>query len=306
MSDSFDIAELGATLSLETSGELVLSRHGYSVALPSPLVSNLTGQDPLGRHLIYGVFFGVRLAIDRLACDFDPADERPQKPAQVYHHHEIPSVYGDRLPRLVPDLAIRWFAALTGEQPVTTDWIIDGLSFVYILETGKHLHMLAESDIEQTELTRDKIIRDARHALFYDSYKLKPRDEKRTEAGRVRIFRTVDGVNAGRVMLLPDFDYDAAREHGCFSMPSRDTMVIGRPSAKEFSDEIFERVSQQTDELLASEAFPMCSHVHRMTTDGVERGEFVGDWRLPPLADVTEPVEPPECVTIDKKIGHNR
>ena len=304
MDQAFSIADLADILSLkaEPSGDgLVLARHAHSIVVPSDVAERVRAQDPLGRHLAYGVLFGVRLAIDRLACGFDLADERPEKPAQVYHHHEIPSVYGERLPRLAPLVALRWFAALTGLEPVSTDWIIDGLSFVYILETGKHLHVLAESDIEEMELTRDKILRDARHALFYDSYKLKPRDEERTDAGRVRIFRTVDGLGAGRVMLLPDFDYDAAREHGCFSMPSRDTMIIGRPSAKTYSDEIFSRVSQATEHLVATEAFPLCSHVHRMTADGVDRGEFVGNDCLPPHGETLEELEPPDGITIDTR-----
>lgn len=231
-----------------------------------------------------------------MACGFDLADERPEKPAQVFHHHEIPSVYGERLPRLVPPSTLDWFTALNGEQPVSTDWVIDGLRFVYILETGKFLHLLTESDVEQMDLGRDKILRDARHALFYDSYKLKPRQKERTDEGMVRIFRTSEGVTAGRVMLLPDFDYDAARAHGCFSMPSRDMMVIGRPDSKEHCDAIFERVSEVTEELVESAALPLCSHVHRMTTDGVFEGKFVGDYRLP-AAD--EALGVPSGVTIE-------
>ncbi len=299
MNDGFDIPGLASILSLkaeEKDGAVAFARHGHAVALPERIVELMDAGTPLGRHLAYGVLFGVRLAIDRRACDFDVANERPEQPAQVFHHHEIPSLYGERLPRLVPALAVAWFEALTGQEPVATDWIIDGLRFVYILETGKFLHVLADSDVAHMEMERDKILRDARHALFYDSYKLKPRDEERTDAGRVRIFRTAEGVTAGRVMLLPDFDYDAAREHGCFSMPSRDTMIIGRPSAENTSAEIFERVCEVTADFLASEAFPLCSHVHRMDTGGVRAGEYVGEDELPTFGD---DVLPPDDLIIE-------
>ncbi|WP_168211016.1 hypothetical protein [Persicimonas caeni] len=299
MTDGFTISDLAAILSLETDerdAHVAFGRHGHSVAVPGPVVERFAPATVLGRHLAYGALFGLRLAIDRAACGFDVAQERPEKPAQVYHHHEIPSIYGDRLPRLVPQLTLEWFEALTGEQPVSTGWIIDGLQFVYILETGKFLHVLCESDLEKMELGRDKLIRDARHALFYDSYKLKPREKERTDGGLIRIFRTAEGVTAGRVMLLPDFDYDAARAHGCFAMPSRDTMVIGRPSSKEHSDEVFERVSEVTVDLLDSEALPLCSHVHRMDTDGVSAGEFAGDDKLPASS---EAVSLPDDATIE-------
>lgn len=284
MSDDFDISGLASILSLSTArrdGVLFFSRHGHGVAVPGEVVDAWNPSAPSGRHAAYGALFGLRLAVDRVGCGFDVANERPEMPAQVFHHHEIPSVYGERLPRLVPHTTVAWFTALTGEDPVSTDWIIDGLQFVYILETGKFLHMLCESDLDRMELGRDRILRDARHALFYDSYKLKPRQKERTDAGLVRIFLTSEGVTAGRVMLLPDYDYDAAREHGCFSMPSRDTMIIGRPASKEHCDEIFARVGEVTVELVESEALPLCSHVHRMTTDGVSEGEFVGGYTLP-------------------------
>jgi hypothetical protein len=301
MSEPFDIVELASVLSLESKerdGGLELSRHGYAVSLPASVVDALDARTPVGRHLAYGVLFGIRLAIDRRATDFDVAKERPEKPARVFHHHEIPSVYGDRLPRIVPTLVLRWFAALTGLEPVTTDWHIDGLVFVYILETGKHLHVLTESDMARLQMTRDRLISDARHALFYDAYKLKPRHKERTDEGRVRTFRTVEGLGASRAMLLPDFDYDAARENGCFSIPSRDTMVIGRPEDKEFSEVIFERVSEVTVELVEAEAFPLCSMVYRMTANEVHDAQDTGEHRLP-VTDYDQAVLPPANTQLD-------
>jgi hypothetical protein len=281
---SFDLSSLAAALSLTLTDDrdrVVLSRHGFALTLPAPVVDALDAHTPVGRHLAFGVLFGVRLAIDRSAAGFDLARERPQKPAKVFHHHEIPSVYGERLPRLVPALVLQWFEALTGLAPVTSSWHIDGLHFVYILETGKYLHLLAESDVERLDMTRNRIISDARHALFYDAYKLKPRHKEQTAQGRVRTFRTSEGLGASRAMLLPDFDYDAARESGCFSIPSRDTMVIGRPVDTEFSEVIFERVSKVTAELVESEAFPLCSMVYTMSANEVGEPENVGEHRLP-------------------------
>lgn len=302
MEDSFSVAELAAVLSLSAAssgGDLRLSRHGRSVVVPSSVTGHFEPSTPLGRHLAYGVLFGVRLAIDRVVAQFDVADERPQKPDQVFLPHQMPSIYGERLPRMVTRPTMAWFAALTGAQPVTTDWIIEGLGFVYVLETGKHLHVLADSDLERMDLTRQKIVDDARHALFYDSYKLKPRDKERTDDGLVRIFKTVEGLGASRAMLLPDYDYDAAREHGCFAIPSRDTMIIGRPSDKARAEAVSRRVTELTAQLVDAEAFPLSSMVYPMTSNAALAGDYAGATHLPPADDVVSAVTPPSGVTID-------
>lgn len=297
MQQAFTLTDLADKLSLEfeaDGGPLRVTRHDRQVELPAALGAQLDASTPLGRHLTYAILFALRLSIDRLASDFDMSQERPEKPERVFHPHEMPSMYGNRLPWLVPRLCVEWIEALTDERVVTSDWLVDGLAFVYILETGRHLHVLTEADLAQLDFGREKLLRDARHALFYDSYKLKPRDKKRTEAGLVRIFRTVEGMTAGRAMLLPDYDYDAARERGCFATPSRDTMIIGRPSGREYAEQIFEQVSEICADLVASEPFPLSSMVCRLTTEEVELGEFVAQPPLPAHGAALDDYRPPD------------
>ncbi len=301
MEPPFSISDLADVLSLTATAVddgLRLSRQGYAVTVPADVVGAMDAATPLGRHLAYGVLFGVRLAIDRRACDFDVAHERKKKPAKVFIHTQIPSPYGERLPRLVTTLTLAWYAALSGEEAVTTDWIIDGLRFVYILETGKYLHVLSESDLANMELSRERLVSDARHALFYDSYKLKPRETEPVDGGAVRVFRTSEGLTAGRALLLPDFDYDAAQENGCFAVPSRDTMIIGRPDAKSAADAVCARVAAFAAQMLETEAFPLSSMICRMTSHDVAAGEHTGSVVLPPGDELASRVRPPAGIAL--------
>lgn len=303
MTNTPSISDLADRLALELraqDGRLHISRHGYEVVLPEQLSGRLDASTPAARHQAYGVLFGCRLAIDRRLCDFDLRQERPEKPRQVFHAHEVPSVYGERLPRLVPILAAKWLEALSGCRVFTTPWHVDGLAFVYLLETGKYLHTLCEEDLDKMDLTREKLVRDARHALFYNAYKLKPREKERTDAGLVRIFRTSEGLGASRAMLLPDFDYDAAREHGCFSTPSRDTMIIGRPASVDQSEVIWRRVVELTAEQLGAEAFPLSSMVFRLEPSEVLSGEHAGDSVVPPGEEADQTMQPPAGITLQK------
>ncbi len=307
MTDTPSISDLADRLALALrtqDGRLHLSRHGYEVVLPEQLAGRLDASTPAARHQAYGLLFGCRLAIDRRLCDFDLRQERPEKPRQVFHAHEVPSVYGERLPRLVPILTAKWLEALSGCHVFTTPWHVDGLVFVYLLETGKYLHTLCEEDLGKMDLTREKLVRDARHALFYNAYKLKPREKERTEAGLVRIFRTSEGLGASRAMLLPDFDYDAAREHGCFSTPSRDTMIIGRPASVDDSEGIFRRVLALTAEQLRTEAFPLSSMVFRLRSTEVLPGEHAVDAVVPPDDEANQSMQPPEGITLQNNELH--
>jgi hypothetical protein len=300
LSDRLDMAQLAGTLALRCVGVdegLRFGRHGYEVLVPEPIGDHLVPESALGRHLLYGILWGIRLAIDRANSDYEPAHERPERPERVFLPHEIPSVYGERLPRVATALTLAWFTQLSAEQPVKTGGLVDGLDFVYILETGMHLHVLCDSDLGALELSRERLVRDARHALFYNSYKLKPQTETREDWGRVRVFRSSEGLGAGRAMLLPDFDYDAARTGGCVSTPSRDVMVIGRPASPDQADEVYERVAQTTRELLDREAFPLSSFVHRLSTDAIGAGESVSQAPLPP--EHLEAVLPPSDLQLD-------
>lgn len=308
MEETATVADLSARLGLDyeqSGGSARLERHGYRLALPGALVDEFDPENPVGRHLLFALLFGVRLAIDRKASTFDVADERPERPEQVYHAHEIPSVYGDRLPRLVSRLSVAWFEALTGKTPLDRPWILDELTFVYILETGKHLHTFCECDVQAAPIGRKKLVRDARHALFYEAYKLKPREKKRVDAGKLFLYRTAEGLGATRVMLLPDYDYDAARAGGCFSTPSRDTLLIGRPREESGAEAIRRKIVAWTERLTQSEAFPLSTRVGTLTTDEARPGEHVGGVELPLAVDEAPEIwRPPDDIALDRTDTH--
>jgi hypothetical protein len=262
----FTLQSLAARIGLETEtidysdagGELRLLRHRMRVVVPAEVRGRLDPTTPPGRRLAWGVFFGIRLALDHVFCEFDPAQER------VAHQ----SLYGERLPRLVTRPTLAWFEALTGADALRSDWLLDDLEAVYILETGKCLHTLSMAELERLPMPPEKLLADAQHALFYESYKLKPSEKERSPEGLIRVFCTAEGLGASRALLLPDYDYEAAREGGCFANPSRDAMIIGRPvEPGAAAAAIRERVEALTAEMHRSAEFPLCSTIFEMTPD---------------------------------------
>jgi hypothetical protein len=279
----FSLEQMADTLSLSVQsedGRLRVTRGDKQLtATPNPLAGSDFGS--LGdRHVAFCVLTGARLGLDRLSTTFEPG-QKDDKPSRPLRYHERPSIYGERLPRLLPRLSVRWFEAIAGVETFVTGWELDELQQVYVLETGKYLHVLAESDVPKMDEDADKIRRNGRHALFYDSYKLKPREKKRYSGGMVRIFRTVEGLGASRAVLLPDFDYDAAREGGSFAIPCRDTMIIGRPEEPEHADDIAGHVEEIAEAVLQDAMFPLCNRVWRMTDKTVDDSTEFGDTALP-------------------------
>ncbi|MGM0555622.1 MAG: hypothetical protein ACQEVA_04500, partial [Myxococcota bacterium] len=261
-------------------GELRVTRSSRRLTVaPNPLANgDMTALED--RHAAFCVLTGARLGLDRLSSDYQPGQTSTQ-PNRPLRYHEQPSIYGERLPRLLPRIAVHWFEAISGVDAFVTDWEIDEIQQVYVLETGKHLHTLAASDLPAMEEDPDKIRRNGRHALFYDSYKLKPRHKKRYSSGLVRIFRSVEGLGASRAVLLPDFDYDAAREGGSFAIPCRDTMIIGRPDDSQDADEMAGHVREHAAVVLRDALFPLCNRVWRMTDKTVDDSTEFGDTALP-------------------------
>lgn len=262
MQPEFSLPKLASRLGLDClppgdAPELILGRHGFEVAIPGEILPRIDPATPLGRHLAWGVFFGVRLAIDHRNHAFDPAEERLGDEA----------LYGGRLPRLVNTVTMSWFEALSGAPLFTSDWLLDTLKVAYVFESGKYAHPLSGEDVEKMPFSAEKLVKDARYALFYNSYRLKPVQKIAHSEGVIRVFQSVEGLGATRALLLPDFDYDAAREGGCFAVPSRDTMVIGRPRECEDAPELRKKVARLSHEMLEDAAYPLCATIFDMTHD---------------------------------------
>lgn len=306
MAPAFSLPILASRLGLELGGAqpgdaLTLSRHGFEVALPAEVGARLAPERALGRHLAEGVFFGVRLAIDHGIHAFDPAEERLGDQA----------LYGERLPRLVSALSVAWFEALSAQQLFRADWLLDTLKIAYLFESGKALHALTQDDIAKMSIKADKIKNDAHHALFYDSYRLKPAQKIKHPEGLIRVFHTSEGRCATRALLLPDFDYDAAREGGCFAIPARDTLIIGRPGECEDAPALRQKVAALSARMLDEAPYPLCATVFDMTHNRVFPGENPATARghaapgdaafahhLPSYRDGVKAVQPPAGVHI--------
>jgi hypothetical protein len=278
-----DLDKMADTLSLTVNSaddRLLIHRLGRDLTVsPNPLAT-IDGPGTRNRHVAFCILTGARLGLDRLCSTFEPGQAK-KTPSRPVRYHEQPSIYGERMPRLLPRLAVRWFEAICDDQAFVTEWELPEFRQVYVLETGKTLHTLAVRDVPLLDTPPDKIRRNGRHALFYDSYKLKPREKLRYSGGTVRIFRTVEGLGASRAVLLPDFDYDAAREGGSFAIPSRDIMIIGRPDDPEDADDIAAEVTRAARSALEDALFPLCNRVWRMTDKTIDGSVAFGDIELP-------------------------
>ncbi|AWV89126.1 hypothetical protein [Bradymonas sediminis] len=260
MGSEFSLPQLASRLGLDCAGTdeastLSLRRHGCAVDVAADIAAHLDPSTPLGRHLAWGVFFGIRLAIDHQNHDFDPAEERQGAEA----------LYGGRLPRLVNTVTMSWFEALSGAPLFTSDWLFDSLKLAYLYESGKVVHALSLGDIGQMPISAEKIAKDGRHALFYDSFKRKPVQKITEPEGLIRVFTSSEGLGATRALLLPDFDYDAAREGGCFAIPSRDTMIIGRPRECEGAPALRQKVDALAAQMYRDAPYPLSTTVFDMT-----------------------------------------
>lgn len=243
----------------EDAGGATMGRHGLCVRLPQDILAHLDPTTVLGRHLAWSVLLGVRLGLDHRLCAYQPDMERTGAQA----------LYGERMPRLVPPATVAWVEAVSGAPVLCDDWLIAGLKLIYVLETGKFLHTLTLPELGELTISPEKLRADARHALFYDAYRLKPAQKLAVEGGEIRIFRTTEGLGATRALLLPDFDYDAAREAGSFAIPCRDTLLIGRPRECDAADIIRAEVARQSADLLHSATFPLSDVVFQLSHDRV-------------------------------------
>lgn len=264
MRSKFSLQKLASRLGLACrdatdplGSALTLKRHGFGVDIPDGVARKLSPQTPIGRHLAWGVFFGVRLAIDHRIHQFRPAEERTGEQA----------LYGGRLPRLVNAVTLSWFEALSNTRLFTSDWLLESLKIAYLFESGKFVHALSGEEADQIPYSAEKSIKDARHALFYDSYKLKPSQKIKHPQGLIRVFKSSEGLGATRAILLPDFDYDAAREGGCFAIPSRDTMIIGRPKQRDDAANLRQKVAALSHQMLSDAPYPLCATIFDMTHD---------------------------------------
>lgn len=263
------VEEIASKLSLhcsETGAGFVFGRQGAEVE-----VEALPEEDtPRTRSTTYHRLLGVRYGLDRLSDSFDYSTERPtgdEKPRNLYERR---SAYGERLQRLVSRLTVSWAEAVCREELFVTDWAHEDLAIIYVHEVARIWHVWGSQDFEQVDFDAENLEEFGRLALFYESYKPRPREQKE-EWGRLRVYKSSEGLTASRALLLPDFDYDAAQTNGFFSVPSRDCMLVIEP-AKNHRDHCLKVLQARTEEEFESALLPFSNSVvelHRTEVGGV-------------------------------------
>lgn len=214
----------------------------------------------------------ARYILDHQLATWRPELERPDPRATpAYQKKDVPSSYGERLPRLVPSrtrVAIAAYLEEHQEQTLIHQPLTEELDIIFTLEVGKYQHVMTEEDAASCQLPRDQIIADARYMLFYQSYKLKPVREQ-MPFGKIRHHVTREGLGATRAILLPDFDIDAARERGFALIVSRDHLVVIEPSSPEHREEARQWCVTQHDALRLEERYIYPRALFELDLDGI-------------------------------------
>lgn len=269
MSASSELAKithrLGLNFELDRPGFHFLSRRGLRVRASLP-DSKHAGWEKV--HELSWFLLGIRLGIDYLLPPDKPARTASAlgfRRTAVVRYHEAPSIYGDALPFLVPELVIKSFEALTGKKVLSTPWIFEGFHLLLLEEKG--LKQLITTR-DQGEEKKDEDFEKARKALFYEAYKLKPSQKIEVPTyGQIRLFQSTEGMMASRATLLPEFDYDTAQDLGYLSIPTRDTFLIAAPENPGRSEELREALRRETLQRFRNQTFGMSNQIFGLSRD---------------------------------------
>lgn len=241
---------LGLALTQDTRQ---VARTGQALTLAESVnLHDLSGE---GRALITAELLAARLILDHKQADWHPELERPKVPEKAYQKKDIPSSYGDRVPRLVPAHTRQRIAELLGEEHLLHERFDEHFDVIFVLEVGKYQHLMTHEAASAAHLEHARIIEDARYTLFYQSYKIKP--ERQTHPwGKSRLYITREGLGATRALLLPDFDIQATREQGFASIISRDALLTVEPSSPNDRDAARAWCITYTNTLRDQERYP--------------------------------------------------
>ena len=207
----------------------------------------------------------ARLILDAQHLRWSPDQERPPRPHVAFQKHELPSPYGERYPwPVAPECVARWEAA-TGRRAVVRSWEVDGLGMpiIFVLELGRGWHVLAQSELKALGWSQAKLEHDALRALFYQSYKVRPATTHDTPHATVKVFETKEGLGSARLLLLPEFDLDAAKAYGLAAAPSRDHMVIAQGKTDDPANTRL-ALTQLCEAISARATFPLQTRVLKL------------------------------------------
>lgn len=261
---------LGLELRSNKQGPLIL-RRGWTVQLES-----WAGFDERAsrsaRFAAAWALFGLRLGLDKRVDEPDQAPSTPLhfRRTNLRRYHEAPSVHGEHLPLLVPRLTRQTFEAVAGEVAFSRPWLQADLDVLVVHETGRRLDILTGAEQEKASLDDDGRWEKVRSALFYQSYKVRPRQTLDVDGGRLRLYETSEGFGATRALLLPEYDYDAAREFGYLAAPTRDQIIIARPTDKAKAPQMLPALRELVDECLNDSQFGLSDAIFQLEPDSVQ------------------------------------
>lgn len=289
---------LGLVLREDVSA-IAVERHQWTVRVDASHLMDVESS-PADVYRAAWILFGIRLGIDgRAGLSTDekpPASPMRFRRTSLRRYHEAPSVHGDRLPVLAPPVSRRVFEAITGASAFCRTWLLSDVEVLVIREVGKRLEVLTEATQRQSGDSAEQRWDKVRSALFYQSYKVRPREVIDVDGGTLRIFETEEGFGASRALLLPEFDYNAAREYGFLAVPTRDRIIIARPDDKNRATAMLPELMDAVDTSLAESPFGLTDAIFQLEPEHVtlrrEAGvHFSGRHRR--QAEVVDAVIPP-------------
>ena len=234
-------------------------------------IDNLTHQE---REAATANLLAARFILDQQLVEWTPDLERlPINQTPAYQKKDVPSSYGERLPRLVPTSTREQLEHNLKAQGKTLlhEPFSAHFDIIFALEVGKYFHIMTVEDAKLCNLDRERIIADARYMLFYQSYKIKPTKETHPW-GKARHYITTEGLGATRAILLPDFDINASREDGFAAIVSRDYLLAVEPNSPEDRDAAKQWCINTAQEAQLQERYP-----HQFTLIGLSIDDAIAD-----------------------------
>ena len=160
-------------LVLNDGDAIVCTRHNQSITLDLKEEDAHTTQWTTKR-MVWSSFLAARLILDATHINYKPTMERAQTPDKVWRKEDIPVEHGERYPWFVPNEVLDVYQKHTGQALWATTTQDPQLSIIYVQEYGKSWHAMTCVEAQSQDLPQDKLANDARRALFYQSYRIKP------------------------------------------------------------------------------------------------------------------------------------
>lgn len=185
---------------------------------------------------------------------------------------------GDAVQRLLPTAVVRLAEAVAGTEIGAQPWLGQrSLSVIAIREHGRLTVPCTTSE-------------DARRALFYEAYKLRPTVET-FGAGRVLTWSAAGGLASSIATLFVDYDLDSASGHGAMVVVDRDQLIVCRQDDEQIPGASFRALARETSE---SSRLPFSRRIYQLSRNGVTVRETFGaggDFASPPPAGTLRGVE---------------